>query len=292
MRLADLLTHLYVLIPVLDDDKHYYVDEEEIDKLARFGAGWLEAHPQRKLIVDRYLKHQRRLSNEAVERLLTADGQSPADDTRPDTQPDTPPEPPLYEQRLQAVLAALRDSGARRVLDLGCGNGRLLRHLLDEARFERVVGVDVDHRALEQAGERLRLDEMPPERRARVELLHGSLLYRDQRLAGYDAAAVVEVVEHLDPPRLSTFERVLFEFARPATVVLTTPNADYNPVWESLPAGEVRHADHRFEWRRDQFRAWATAVGERHGYTTRFTGIGQEHPDAGSPSQMAVFTRS
>jgi hypothetical protein len=75
----------------------------------------------------------------------------------------------------------------------------------------------------------------------------GSLMYRDEHPAGFEAAVVVEVIEHLDPPRLAAFERVLFEFARPRTVVLTTPNREYNVKWETLPARKFRHCDHRFE---------------------------------------------
>jgi 3' terminal RNA ribose 2'-O-methyltransferase Hen1 len=123
-------------------------------------------------------------------------------------------------------------------------------------------------------------------------LIHGSLMYRDSRLTGFDAAALVEVIEHLDPPRLAAFERVLFEFARPNTVVITTPNAEYNVRWETLPAGELRHADHRFEWTRDQFRAWAEGISARFGYAARFLPVGQEEADIGAPTQMAIFTRS
>jgi 3' terminal RNA ribose 2'-O-methyltransferase Hen1 len=124
----------------------------------------------------------------------------------------------------------------------------------------------------------------------RARLLHGSLTYRDARLAGFDAAAVVEVIEHLDPPRLGAFARVLFEFARPRTVVLTTPNAEYNTKYPGLAAGAFRHADHRFEWSRAQFRQWATAAAERYGHTVRFLPVGPEDAEVGSPTQMGVFT--
>jgi 3' terminal RNA ribose 2'-O-methyltransferase Hen1 len=197
----------------------------------------------------------------------------------------------LNEQRLGTVLAAVKLSGTRRVLDLGCGEGKLLRSLLEDRQFEEIVGMDVSYRSLEVAQERLRLERMPPRQRERIRLIHGSLTYRDERLAGYDAATVVEVIEHLDPPRLAAFERVLFEAARPGTVVLTTPNAEYNVKWESLPAGKMRHKDHRFEWSRREFQSWAERVSERFGYTVRFLPIGAEDADVGAPTQMAVFTR-
>jgi 3' terminal RNA ribose 2'-O-methyltransferase Hen1 len=197
----------------------------------------------------------------------------------------------LNDERLATVLGALRVSGAASVLDLGCGEGRLLRLLLADRQFTRIVGMDVSHRALEIASDRLKLERMSPIQRDRIQLLHGSLMYRDQRLAGFDAAAVVEVIEHLDPPRLAAFERVVFEFARPGTVIVTTPNAEFNVRWESLPAGRFRHRDHRFEWTRAQFQEWARGIAERFGYDVRFAPVGTVDADVGSPTQMGVFTR-
>jgi 3' terminal RNA ribose 2'-O-methyltransferase Hen1 len=195
----------------------------------------------------------------------------------------------LHQQRLDAVLGVLKGSGARRVLDLGCGEGRLLRLLLKERQFTQILGMDVSYRTLETAFERLNLERMPPTQRDRIQLLHGSLMYRDARLNGFDAAAVVEVIEHLDAPRLAAFERVLFEFARPQTVVLTTPNVEYNVMWESLPAGTFRHRDHRFEWRRAEFAMWAERMCVRFGYQVRLLPVGPEDATVGAPSQMAVF---
>jgi len=189
------------------------------------------------------------------------------------------------------MVGVLAASGAKRVVDLGCGEGKLLRRLLADPRYEEIVGVDVSWRALELAGERLRLDELPVRQRERILLLHGSLMYRDARISGFDAAAVVEVVEHLDPPRLAAFERVLFELARPGSVVLTTPNAEYNVKWETLTAGRFRHRDHRFEWTREEFHAWAGGIASRFGYSVRFLPVGEEDPVVGPPTQMAVFER-
>jgi len=195
----------------------------------------------------------------------------------------------LNEQRLDAVMNELQKGGAKSVLDLGCSYGNLLRRLLGEKQFDRIVGLDVSYRALEIAKERLNFDRMPERQRARIELMQGSLNYRDKRLAGFDAAAVVEVIEHLDEGRLAAFERVLFEFARPTTVVLTTPNVEYNVKFETLPAGKFRHKDHRFEWTRVEFGAWAKGVAERFGYTVRFEPVGPEDSAVGAPTQMAVF---
>ena len=290
-RLHELLSHLYVLIPVLDDQKHYWVGDDEVEKLLRHGEGWLAEHPQRDAIARRYLRRRRSLVDEAIARLTVEEAEDPELDLEPVGDANLDRRLSLNEERLQTVLAVLKGSETRRVLDLGCGEGPLLSLLLAERAFEEIVGMDVSYRALEMASSRLRLDRMPPKQRERIRLLHGSLMYRDTRLTGFDAAAVVEVIEHLDPPRLAAFERVLFEFARPRTIVLTTPNVEYNVRWDSMPLGAMRHVDHRFEWSRTQFQQWAEKMTERFEYSVRFVGIGAEDPEVGSPTQMAVFTR-
>jgi 3' terminal RNA ribose 2'-O-methyltransferase Hen1 len=286
-KLCDLLSHLYVLIPVLDNDKHYWVGNDEVDKLLRHGEGWLSTHPEREQITRRYLKHQGSLARAALSQLAEDMPEEPEESVQPEAVVEEKVK--LNDQRLSAVVAALKASGARRVLDLGCGEGKLLRALVREADFTEIVGMDVSTRALEIA--RQRLERLPDEARDRVKLLHGSLMYRDARLAGHDAAAVVEVIEHLDPPRLAAFERVLFEFARPRVIVLTTPNREYNALFETLPAGSFRHRDHRFEWTRAEFQAWANRVAERFGYTVRFLPVGPEDAVCGPPTQMGEFTQ-
>jgi len=290
LRLADLLNHLYVLLPVLDDDKHYWVDEAEIEKLMRRGEGWLGAHPERDLIVRRYLKKQARLVFGALAQLDEAAPPAEEEPDGPGREEQLEEKVSLRDQRLGTVQSVLKASGARRVLDLGCGAGALLQRLVRED-YELVVGADVSVRALEQAARRLRLDDMHDAQRARIALWHSPLTYRDKRLQGFDAAALVEVVEHLDPPRLAAAEQNVFGSARPRTVVVTTPNREYNVRWETLPAGQFRHPDHRFEWTRAEFAAWSDGVGARHGYAVRYLPVGPEDPDVGPPTQMAVFSR-
>lgn len=291
-RLQDLLTHLYVLIPVLDAEKHYWVGEDELEKLLRHGEGWLSGHPEKEIIVKRYLKYRDSLAREALNRLTDEDQPDPDAAEKTHTNQELAIEEPLklWEQRLGAVVAVLKAGGAKRVLDLGCGEGRLLRELLDNREFTEILGMDVSFRSLEIASDRLRMDRLPPMQKERIRLMHGSLMYKDKRLAGYDAACVVEVIEHLDPPRLAAFERVLFENARPRQVLITTPNSEYNVRFPTLPAGQFRHKDHRFEWTRPQFRAWAESITSRFGYAARFLPVGPEDPEVGAPTQMGVFT--
>ncbi len=292
-RLSALLTHLYVLIPVLDDEKHYWVGEAEVEKLLRHGAGWLAGHPQREAIAYRYLHHRRNLMRQALAQLVDEDQADPDEQAEAHAIQEDAIEKrlSLNEERLGTVAAALKASGAKRVVDLGCGEGKLLGALLAEKQFEEVVGLDVSSRCLERAADRLHLDRMPERQRARIRLIQGSLTYRDRRLQGFDAAAVVEVIEHLDPPRLEAFGRVLFEAARPGTVVLTTPNAEHNVRFEGLAAGQLRHKDHRFEWTQAEFEQWSTQVAARFGYAVRFVAIGPVDAQVGAPTQMAVFER-
>jgi 3' terminal RNA ribose 2'-O-methyltransferase Hen1 len=293
-RLSDLLTHLYVLMPVLDDDKHYWIGDSEIEKLLSKGKGWLETHPERESITYRYLKHKRDLTRDALARLVVEEsGEEDGTAEKHDKEEEAVEKKvSLHEQRLEAVMQALRDSGARSVLDLGCGEGKLLSRLLKERSFEKIVGMDVSYRALETASSRLHLERLPSHQKGRISLLHGALTYRDKRLVGYDAAAIVEVIEHLDQPRLAAFERVLFEFAQPRTVIVTTPNVEYNVKFEALPAGKFRHKDHRFEWTRAEFQRWTEALAARFGYTARVLPLGPEDAEVGAPSQMAIFSRA
>ncbi len=292
-RVAEVLSHLYVLIPVLDNDKHYWIDKLEIEKLLNRGKDWLAAHPAKEEITRRYLRHQKNLTREALARLTEAEGDPDPDEREEEnaSQEEAVERPmSLHDQRLNAVMAALRASETRRVVDLGCGEGRLLELLIKDKQFQEVVGMDVSYVTLERAHRRLKVDRLPPLVAVRLKLIHGSLVYRDKRIEGFDAAAVVEVIEHLDPPRLQAFERVLFEHARPRTIVMTTPNSEYNALFETLKAGDFRHRDHRFEWTRPEFEAWCGGVAQKHGYSVRYLPIGPVHEELGSPSQMAVFS--
>ncbi|MDT0305692.1 3' terminal RNA ribose 2'-O-methyltransferase Hen1 [Streptomyces sp. DSM 44917] len=300
--LSAALRQLYVLLPVLDAAKHYWITEEEVEKLLRAGDGWLEHHPEQRLIAGRYLAHRSALTRRALERLelarlAAADDAEAAEldnaveDPAASAEGEAPAPPPLAALRREAILAAVRETGASRVIDLGCGDGQLLAALLKDGALSAVAGMDVSVRALTVARRRLRVEEMQPRRRERLTLFQGSLVYTDERLRDWDAAVLSEVVEHVDPPRLPALEHVVFGAARPGAVVVTTPNAEYNVRYPSLPAGEFRHADHRFEWTREEFRAWAEGVAARNGYAVALRPVGPRDPQAGSPTQLALFTR-
>ncbi len=285
VRLADALNHLYVLLPVLDDAKHYWVSSDEVDKLIRAGGDWLGSHPARTLITERYLRHRREFTRAALARLAEVDDTEPDEVENPDEQPLVP----LAVQRREAVLAALKSTGARSVGDFGCGEGSLLDVLFGETQFTRIVGVDVSMHSLNRAAARLqRKTQHQPDR---IELFQSALTYRDDRLAGLDAAVLMEVIEHVDPPRLGALERTVFGFAAPASVLVTTPNAEHNVRFESLAVGSFRHRDHRFEWTREEFHGWANRVAGTYGYAVHFVPIGTDDPDVGPPTQLATFIK-
>ena len=285
--LQTLLQHLYVLLPVFDAERHFYVASGDIEILLKKGETWLKDHPEREFIIRRYLNNNASLSKLAMRRFL--EEEEPAV-SEPDLTIEEVQEERinLHQQRLNAAFEVLKSSGTKSVLDLGCGEGRLLKMLLREGQFTRIVGVDVSFYSLQVATRRLYLKEMTPKQKERIELLQSALTYRDRRLVGFDAAALIEVIEHLDLERLPALERAVFEFARPKTVVITTPNREYNANY-AMPEDKLRHRDHRFEWTRHEFAEWVNQVSEKFGYGASIEGVGEEDPAFGAASQMAVF---
>jgi 3' terminal RNA ribose 2'-O-methyltransferase Hen1 len=289
VTVKDLLSHLYVLIPALDNDKHYFVSQHEIEKLLAKGEGWLKDHPEKEQITRRYLINLNALSRQALDRLTEGEQSDQAEEEPAQVSELEQRKETLHDKRLKLVAEKLVESGATSVLDLGCGEGKLIRLLLKHKQFGRITGMDVSYNELLKAKERLHYEEMSPRQKERITLFQGSLTYRDKRLDGFEAAAVVEVIEHLDVNRLKAFERVLFEFSKPQTVVLTTPNKEYNVMWERLAADTMRHDDHRFEWTRAEFAAWANNIAQNYNYRVEILPIGDEEENIGAPSQMAIF---
>ncbi|OUE22329.1 bifunctional 3-demethylubiquinone-9 3-methyltransferase/ 2-octaprenyl-6-hydroxy phenol methylase [Clavibacter michiganensis] len=307
VRLADALRHLYVLLPVLDDGKHYWVSDDEVGKLLRAGDGWLAEHPARDLITRRYLAHQRDLVGDADERLDAGTDAGPgadADDTGSGEDAAAPADataapadagprsPSLARLRADTVHAVLTEVGARTVADVGCGSGALLAHLMADPAITTVIGTDVSARDLEAAARRLGLRDASDRVRERIRLLQSSATYEDPRIAGLDVIVLMEVIEHVDPDRHAALEASVFASAAPRTVVVTTPNAEHNALYPGLAAGAMRHPDHRFEWTRAEFAAWAERVADHHGYRVEIRPVGDVDPVHGSPTQLALFRKA
>lgn len=291
-RLSDALAHLYVLIPVLDDDKHYWVGDEEVEKLIAKAGPWLATHPSKELIARRYLKNRRSLARLVLARLAPEEIAEDAPNAAKTLSEDDLERPMrLNDVRMDAVVAGLALGGAKTLVDLGCGEGKLLSKLVGDRRFEKLIGLDASVRSLERASERLKLNVAGGPREGRVTLLHGALTYRDARWSAADAAALVEVIEHLDADRLPALAQVVFGAPNLKLVVVTTPNAEHNVLFEKMRPGSFRHPDHRFEWTRAEFRAWATDIASRFGFAPTFSEIGEAHPVHGAPTQMTVFAR-
>ncbi|MCB2412410.1 3' terminal RNA ribose 2'-O-methyltransferase Hen1 [Demequina sp. TTPB684] len=293
LRLADALRQLYVLLPVLDDAKHYWVGDDEIDKLVRHGEGWLGEHPLRDAIARRYLAHQKGLVNQALDRLVESGGEDP-DALPPESTPaEELPQPRarLAWTRRDAIVAELKALGVRSVADVGCGDGALLRPLLADPSFNRVIGTDVSATALARGARRLHVDGMSERQAQRLALIQSSATYRDKRLEGLDAVVLMEVIEHLDIDRLPALESAIFGHARPHHVIVSTPNREFNVRYDGMAEGVLRHPDHRWEFTRDEFTTWATSVWQNYGYRVSISGIGDADAVLGSPTQMAVFSR-
>ncbi|WP_142687007.1 3' terminal RNA ribose 2'-O-methyltransferase Hen1 [Chitinophaga polysaccharea] len=285
LPLKTILRQLYILVPVCDNDKHYFVGGHEIEKLMEKGEGWLDTHPARELITRRYLRHIAPLAKQALELIMK-------DEALPEEEKPAKDKVKLHDLRLLTVRDILQELNVATVADMGCGEGKLLRLLMEKPQFKKILGMDVSYHALEIAMDKLKPDRLPEMQRNRIQLIHGSLTYRDKRLSGFDAGVLVEVIEHLDEPRLSALEKVVFEYARPLHVIITTVNAEYNALYEKLSAGAFRHGDHRFEWTRAQFETWGNRVAAQFGYTVSFRPLGETDETLGGPSQLALFKRS
>ncbi|MCL2859536.1 MAG: 3' terminal RNA ribose 2'-O-methyltransferase Hen1 [Oscillospiraceae bacterium] len=284
VRLQDLLNHLYTLIPVFDSKKHYYIANDEIEKLLSHGEGWLKEHPKCEYITSRYLNRRRSLVNKALLQLLD---EPESDEDKTD---EKEKKPNLNQTRLKAVVDEALSSGARTVIDMGCGEGNLTRLLIKEKQFIKVAAFDVSFTSLERAKSKMKVDKLHETIQNKLDLFQGSLTYRDKRFEGFDCACVVEVIEHMDESRLSAFTQILFGFSKPKAVIITTPNAEYNINYENMEENTFRHSDHRFEWDRVQFTNWAEDICEKYGYKVEIKEIGDGDEENGAPTQMGVFT--
>ncbi|MBR0149548.1 MAG: 3' terminal RNA ribose 2'-O-methyltransferase Hen1 [Lachnospiraceae bacterium] len=303
VRVADLLNQLYILIPVFDLQRHYFVNDTDVEAIVKHGENWLPSHPLAERIVRRYFKMARSLGREASERLgisvaIVDDGDASQDGNGAFI--------PLDQARLEAVLDEILRCGAKTCIDLGCGEGKLIKLLLDSGKPETIAGADVVTGELKKAAERIGYERLPERQKQKVKLFQGSLMYPDERFKGYDCMSVIEVMEHIEPERLPMLEQVVFKWAAPKMVIFTTPDRRYNENY-GLYDGQMRHDDHRFEWDREEFEKWTGHICEKYGYTVTVKGIDVNHNEPGdgeqerasfifttdgsSPTQMAVFVK-
>ena len=157
----------------MDEDKHYWIGEEEIEKLIRHGEGWLNTHPVKEQISKRYLKGRWSLARKALEQLLVEDELLETEAVQAKIEAAIEKPLNLNQQRLELVTKTLKNHQAQKVIDLGCGEGKLLRYLLKDPAFKQILGVDVAYRELEIAKKRLKLDRLPFHQQNKIELIQG-----------------------------------------------------------------------------------------------------------------------
>lgn len=288
VKLCEMLNHLYTLIPVFDTQKHYYTSSEEIDKLFSHGEGWLKDHPKREYITSRYLHKRGRLIKSALEQFRDNDETAEKESVSEASEPK-PEKVSLNKMRLDSVMEEVLSSGANSVIDMGCGEGNLTKMLIREKQITKVSAFDVSFNVLERAKKALKFDNLHETLQDKLTLFQSSLTYRDKRFEGFECACAIEVIEHMYESRLTAFERVLFEFSRPKTVIVTTPNVEYNVNYENMKENNLRHSDHRFEWTKSQFIEWANEICEKYGYSVTLKNIGDLDDSSNSPTQMGVF---
>jgi 3' terminal RNA ribose 2'-O-methyltransferase Hen1 len=274
------LRHVFVLIPVLDDYKHYFIDEREVEKLERYGEGWLEFHPLADLIIKRSLRFRD---------VIAKSNFKVSDEKDLNFRNKAPSKPRLNDMRYEAIVKQVQSlTNKSTVIDMGAGEGKLSVQLGFIPGIQEILAVEPSQREHIRAKERF-------EKAKQIEgflepsLLWGSLFYTDDRLRNKDVMILCEVIEHINEDRLPGIMELIFRENRPRTFLITTPNQEYNAIYD---LGEnMRHNDHRFEWSREEFQNrcqnWIANVP----YSVVFAGIGEEQEPYGFPTQMAIFSR-
>lgn len=273
--LQDALRHLFVLIPVIDNYKHYFIDEKEIEKLERYGEGWLEGHPLRDMIYRQALRFK--------EIYSLVEG------SNPDAAADQPAKKVrLNDLRYEKIVETAQSLDPKTIVDFGSGEGKLSVRLAFMDGVKEILAVEPSEAENLKAKRRFdKAKEVPGF--VEPKTLWGSLFYYDERLKGKDLIVLCEVIEHIDEQRLpKAMDLILHQYA-PKSFIITTPNREYNDVYDM--EDHFRHDDHRFEWTREEFQTWCKERNHQHLYELEFFGIGEEHPSQGFPTQMCVFKR-
>ena len=259
ITLQQALQQIFILIPVMDDYKHYFIDEKEQERLERYGEGWLDTHPMRNIIYKRALRF-RHLLNEAPKEKHTS----------------------LNTMRYEAIVNQVKQLQHSIVIDMGAGEGKLTEQLAQIKTIDKLYAVDPSNAALMKMTKRFSDAEFS----VTPTIQWGSLYYEEDNFRKADVFILCEVIEHINEDRLPQLMHLITDTYAPKSIIITTPNAEYNRVYELQ---QMRHDDHRFEWTRAQFKAWCSKVSPQ--YELHFEGIGVEHPAYGTPTQMCVMTR-
>ncbi|MBW4084382.1 3' terminal RNA ribose 2'-O-methyltransferase Hen1 [Paenibacillus sp. S150] len=299
------LRQLFVLIPALDDYKHYYISDDEVDKIRRYGDGWLENHPQRALILKRTLRfagaikhYEDQMAGDGQQAENGASGEAPGiaepfaapAEASAGTGAAEAPKARLNDLRYAAIADTVERLAARRsIVDFGSGGGKLSARLSSVPGVQEIKAVEPSAAAQLRAMDRFAKLEGRPGAIV-PEPVTGSLFYYDEALRGKDVMILCEVIEHIDERRLNRVMETIFHEYAPGTLIITTPNKEYNALYQ-MEHEKLRHRDHRFEWDREAFGAWCSCWTSAYNYSVRLSGIGEFAQEYGYPTQMAIFTK-
>ncbi len=272
LTLQSVLQHLYVLIPVFDNNKHYFVNNDEVEKLLSKGGDWIDVHPEKDFITSRYL-NSKFIDAKKLESLFSKEQNKMIEERKKNS---------LNSQRLSQVTDVIESLNIKSLVDLGCGEGKLIKELLNNTSVEKILGVDISINVLKKAARKLKYDTV----KDKIELVQSSAVYYDERFTEYEAICLIEVIEHIDEQKLYLLKENVFNLVKPKYVIITTPNVEYNTVYE---LDGYRHSDHRFEWSRSEFRLWCEEICNQYNYDVEYFSIGEEMETVGNSTQMGVF---
>jgi 3' terminal RNA ribose 2'-O-methyltransferase Hen1 len=262
--------------------------DDDVDKLLRYGDGWLDTHPQKEWIVKRYVGYKKGLVKNALAELVTetAESTEQTDEKKDET---VVAKTPLGKLRYSAFADLIAKRGITEVVDMGAGEGRLLELLVQNKNLKTILACEPTEMGLLKMRRNFEIWERKGRVKVNPEIIQSSLFYVDERLVGKECLALCEVIEHIDIDRIDDVMSIVLSKYAPKTFLMSTPNIEYNVVYE---LEGFRHSDHRFEMTRTEFETFCQKHASSHGYEVSFTGIGDTHETLGQPTQLAIFTAS